>query len=285
MEVTAMSAKSGNNGDRPTVLITGGSKGIGLELAKQFAMHGCNLVLAARSETDLKHAAGQLESETGCRVAICPLDLNADGGPTELHRQVSERGIQVDVLVNNAGVGDVGSFAESDLNRQLDMLRLNILVMTALTRLFLPGMIERGNGRVLNVASLAAYFAGGANWATYVASKHYVLALTRGLARELSGSGVSITALCPGPTATGFVTESGAGDMPIYKWLPKLSPSKVAEAGYRATMAGRTTATPGLLNKTLAFLGELPPRSIAQSVFGFLSRNPPPRSTGTGRVS
>ncbi|MBT3028086.1 MAG: SDR family oxidoreductase [Candidatus Thiodiazotropha sp. (ex Ctena orbiculata)] len=280
-----MSTITGSNADRSTVLITGGSKGIGLELAKQFAMRGCNLVLAARSETDLEHTAKQLESENGCRVSICPLDLTADGGVNELYRQVGEMGIQVDILVNNAGAGDVGPFAESDLNRQLAMLQLNIVVLTALTRLFLPGMIERGNGRILNVASLAAYFSGGANWASYVASKHYVLAFTRGLASELSGTGVRITALCPGPTATGFVGEAGAGDMPIYRWMPKLSPSKVAEAGYRAAMAGRTTATPGLLNKLFAFLGELPPRTVTQSVFGFLSRNPSPGSTGSRRVS
>ncbi|MET0071199.1 MAG: SDR family oxidoreductase [Candidatus Thiodiazotropha sp.] len=280
-----MTMKDLRKEDRPRVLISGGSKGIGFELAKRFAGNGHDLVLAARSETDLKHAARQLEGEYGSGVAVCPIDLTADGGATELYRWVSNKGLQVDVLVNNAGIGDVGSFATSDLNRQIDMLQLNIIALTSLTRLFLPGMIERGNGRILNVASLAAYFSGGANWASYVASKHYVLAFTRGLGRELSGTGVKITALCPGPTATGFVGKAGAGDMPIYRWMPKLSPSKVADAGYRAVMAGRTTAIPGLLNKLFALLGELPPRTIAQSVFGFLSHSSTPGSTGTRRAS
>ncbi|MEW8505809.1 MAG: SDR family oxidoreductase [Candidatus Thiodiazotropha sp.] len=280
-----MTAKAVRNEHRPTVLITGGSKGIGFELAKQFAVHGYDLVLVARNEDDLRHAAEQLENAYGCDVACSPFDLTAEGGFTELYEQVNAMGIEVDVLVNNAGIGDVGCFAESDLDRQLVMLQLNINALTALTRLFLPGMIERGGGRILNVASLAAYFAGGANWATYVASKHYVLAFSRGLAQELAGTGVKVTALCPGPTATAFVTAAGASDMPMYRWIPRLSPSKVAAAGVRATLAGRTTAIPGVLNRVLAFLGELPPRAIAQSVFGLLSRSSSPASTTTGRVS
>ncbi|MEW8028283.1 MAG: SDR family oxidoreductase [Candidatus Thiodiazotropha sp.] len=279
-----MTTKHVRNEHPPTVLITGGSKGIGFELAKQFAMHGYDIVLVARSETDLKHAAGRLENEYGCRVDTYPLDLTVDGSSTLLHRQVSERGIQVDVLVNNAGIGDVGPLAESDLVRQLDMLRLNVTTLTALTRLFLPAMIERGNGRILNVASLAAYFAGGSNWASYVASKHYVLAFTRGMARELAGTGVKVTALSPGPTPTAFAGQAGADTMPIYRFMPKHSPAKVALAGYRAVMAGRTTAVPGMLNKVLALLGELPPRSIAQWVFDFLTRTPSVTTTDSRRA-
>ncbi|MES9969582.1 MAG: SDR family oxidoreductase [Candidatus Thiodiazotropha sp.] len=269
-----MTAKAMKNRDRSTVLITGGSKGIGLELAKQFALHDHDLVLVARSGAELEQAAEQLQAEHGCRVDTFTIDLTASDASGELYRQVIAKGIQVDVLVNNAGMGDVGPFAESDLGRQLDMLQLNINTLTALSRLFVTGMIERGDGRILNLASLVAYFAGGPNWAGYVASKHYVLAFTRGLARELAGTGVYVTALCPGPTATAFVGQAGAGAMPIYRWLPKLTPSKVAQIGYRAVRAGRTTVVPGLLNKLLAFLGELPPRSIAQGVFGYLSRIP-----------
>ncbi|MET0061651.1 MAG: SDR family oxidoreductase [Candidatus Thiodiazotropha endolucinida] len=279
-----MTTKDVRSEKRPTVLITGGSKGIGFELAKQFAMHGYNLVLAARNETDLKQAAGQLENEYGCGVSTYPFDLTADDSSTELHRQVIDEGIQVDVLVNNAGMGDVGPFAKSDLNRQLNMLRLNIVTLTSLTRLFLPAMIERGNGRILNVASLAAYFAGGSNWASYVASKHYVLAFTRGMARELAGTGVKVTALCPGATPTSFAGQAGANAMPIYRWIPRLTPAKVALAGYRATMAGRTTSVPGLLNKVFALLGELPPRSIAQWVFEILTRTPSATATETRRA-
>ncbi|PVV23316.1 MAG: hypothetical protein B6D79_12260 [gamma proteobacterium symbiont of Ctena orbiculata] len=280
-----MTTKVMKRDSRPTALITGGSKGIGLELANQFGQHGHDLVLVARSDRDLKRAATQLHTEYGCRVDVFSVDLTAIDALAELYRQVTDNGIQVDVLVNNAGTGDVGPFAVSDINRQLDMLQLNIVSLTALTRLFLPGMIERGSGRILNIASVVAYFAGGSNWASYVASKHYVLALTRGLAKELAGTGVNVTALCPGPTATAFVNQAGAGVMRIYRWLPKVTSSEVARAGYRAAMTGQTTAVPGLLNKLFAFLGELPPRSIAQWVFGFLSHSPLVTTTDTRKAS
>jgi short-subunit dehydrogenase len=261
-----MSMKGMSNKERPTALVTGGSKGIGLELAKQFARNGHDLVLVARSAADLHLAAEKLERDYGCSVTTFALDLTADHAPVELFRQLEDKGIQLDVLVNNAGGGDYGPFADSDLERQLDMLRVNILSLTALTHLFLPGMVERGSGRILNVASLAAYFSSGPNWSSYVASKHYVLAFTRGLAKELSGSGVSVTLLSPGPTATDFVRQADIGAARV------VTPAGVARAGYRATMAGRFAVVPGLINKTLAFLGELPPRGIAQTVFAFLLR-------------
>ena len=267
-----MSTAEFNNVQRPTALITGGSKGIGLELAKQFAARGHDAILVARSETALERVASELKNEYGCEVTVIKLNLTAEDAAETLFRQVEAKGIRVDVLVNNAGVGDYGIFADSDLSRQLDMLRVNILSLTALTRLFLPSMIERGNGRILNVASVVAYFAGGPNWVSYVASKHYVLAFTRGLAKELSGTGVTITALCPGATATDFVAQTGVGGARAYRWFPQISSAGVARAGYRATMAGRTTVVPGLLNKIIAFLGELPPRAIAAAVFAFLSR-------------
>lgn len=216
-----------NNTSRPIALITGGSKGIGIELAKQFASHEHDLVLVARSEVGLQRAADELKSGYDCRVTTFTLDLIADDAPTELFRRVKAKGIRVDVLVNNAGSGDYGPLSDSDLERQLDMLRINILSLTALTRLFLPGMIERGNGRILNLASVVAYFSGGPNWASYVASKHYVLTLTRGLAKELSGTGVTATALCPGPTATDFVGQAGVGGARVYRWIPKVSPTDV----------------------------------------------------------
>lgn len=267
-----MDTRDIRNIDRRTVLITGGSKGIGFALAKEFARHEHDLVLVARSETDLQRAADVLHKDYDCRVATFALDLTADDAPAGLFRRMTEEGIAVDVLVNNAGVGDYGPLKDSDLNRQFDMLRLNILSLTALTQLFLPGMIKRGFGRILNVASIVAYFSGGPNWASYVASKHYVLAFTRGLAKELTGTGVTATVLSPGPTATGFVGRAGVGSVRAYRWIPKLSVSGVARAGYQGALAGRKTVVPGFINKTLAFLGELPPRAIAQTVFAFLSR-------------
>ncbi len=270
---------------RPTAMITGGSKGIGFELAKQFARHEHDLVLVARNETALERAADQLKQDHGCKVTTIALDLSANAAPAELLRQLEAKGIRVNVLVNNAGVGDYGPFVDSDLERQLNMLRLNILSLTALTRLFLPGMLERGHGRILNVASVVAYFSGGPNWASYVASKHYVLAFTRGLAKELRGTGVKATALCPGPSATDFVAQTGVGGARVYRWIPKVSPAGVARAAYRAVMVGRTVVVPGLINKLFAFLGELPPRVVAETVFGFLSRDSEASVKRLGRTS
>jgi len=266
------SDKQSNEIKRPVVLITDGSSGIGLALAEQFAQHGYDLVLVARNWRKLEQAADLLRDNFQCTVIPLSLDLTAEDAPDDLIGELHARDIEIDVLVNNAGLGDYGPFHRSDQDRITAMLRLNIIGLTALTRRFLSAMISRGKGRILNVASVVAFFAGGSNWASYVASKHYVLAFTRGLRSELAGTGVSITALCPGPASTEFADSSGVGASRVYRWLPKTSLSAVASTGYRATMAGRTTATPGLLNKLFAFFGELPPRGIAQAVFAFLSR-------------
>ncbi len=258
--------------ERRTALVTGGSRGLGLELARELARRGHDLVLVARSQLDLDRAATSLESESGCRVRTVAVDLSSDHGPRTLFDWIEDAGIHVHVLVNNAGMGDYGSFASSDPDRQHAMLRINIVSLTALTRLFLPSMLKRRTGRILNVASLVAYFAGGPHWASYVASKHYVLAFTRGLAVDLSGSGVSATALCPGPMTTDFVDRAGVGETRIYRWLPKVSVKRVARAGVRAALNGRVTVVPGIINRINAALGELPPRAVAQAVFAFLSR-------------
>jgi short-subunit dehydrogenase len=268
-----MNDSKGNGKRRPVALVTGGSKGIGFELAKQLARHGHDLVLVARDEAVLDRAARELTDHYQCLVTPVSLDLLAADAPATLFRRLEEAGIDIDVLVNNAGLGDYGPFAESDPQRLSAMLGLNVVTLSLLTRLFLPGMIARGRGRVLNVASLVAFFAGGPNLSGYLASKHYVLALTRGLKDELAGTGVSVTALCPGPAATDFVDSAGLGGTRVYRWLPKVSTAAVARAGYRALTAGRTIVTPGLVNKILAFLGELPPRGIAQAVFAFFARS------------
>ena len=244
--------------DPGTVLVTGGSRGIGLALAREFARNGHDLVLVAREEAAPERAASQLERETGVRVE-------------RLVRGLEDAGIAVDVLVNNAGIGDHAPLVEADPERLERMLQRNVLGLTGLTRRLLPDMLSRGRGRILNVASLVAYFQGGPNWTTYVASKAYVLSFTRGLAMELRGTGVSATALAPGATDTEFVGRSGVGDVRAYRWLPKASPERIAHAAYVGTMAGRATVIPGLLNRLLAFLGELHPRGVAQAVFTFLS--------------
>ena len=267
-----MSISDSSDPERQTVLVTGGSKGVGLALAKQFAQHGYDLVLVARNSSDLERAADVLRNDYSCEVTTISLDLARDDAAAELSGTLQAQEIEIDVLVNNAGVGDYGPLAESEPARLSAMLRLNVLSLTALTRALLPGMIARGRGRILNLSSVVAFFAGGPCWAGYVASKHYVLAFSRGLRSELSGTGVTVTALCPGPTETDFVGQAGAGDSRVYRWIPNMTPEEVARVGYRAAMAGKGVAVPGLINRLFALLGELPPRATAQAVFSFLSR-------------
>ncbi len=257
---------------RPTALVTGASRGIGPALAWEFARNGHDLVLVARNEEALERATGEIQARTAAKARWHALDLASADAPQALHRWVSDTGIEVDVLVNNAGIGDYGPLADASEQRQRSLLQLNVLALTSLTQLFLEPMLARGRGRILNVASLVAYFAGGANWTTYVASKSYVLAFTRGLAAELRGSGVTATVLAPGTTATDFVEDAHVGDTRAYRWLPKLSVEHVARAGYRAAMRGSTEVVPGVHAKVLAFLGELHPRAVSQAVFSFLSR-------------
>ncbi len=178
---------------RPTALITGASGGIGLALAREFAHGEHDLVLVARRAEALEHAAAELREATGVKVTTHAVDLSTSDGPLDLFREVEGASIAIDVLVNNAGTGDHGAFVESDIDRQRAMLQLNVVNLTTLTRLFLEPMVARRSGRILNVASLVGYFAGGPGWAAYVASKGYVLSLTRGLAAELNGTGVTVT--------------------------------------------------------------------------------------------
>ncbi len=254
------------------VLITGGSKGIGLALAKEFARHGHNLILVARGEEALTDSATMLRESYGVSVETIAMDISTEHAPEKLFDTVAQAGLMVDILVNNAGTGMTGPFAEADDPGMKNMLKLNILTLNRLTRLFLPPMLERRRGRILNVASVVAYFSGAPNWAAYVASKHYVLAFTRGLARELRGTGVAATAVSPGTIATDFVKTANAADMRAYRSPGGASAEHTATLAYRASQKGKTVVIPGMLNKVLAFLGELPPRVIAFEVFAFLSQ-------------
>jgi short-subunit dehydrogenase len=255
-----------------TVLITGASKGIGLAIAEEFANHRHDLILVARGKEELMQAAHNIKVKTGVAVTTIAADLSDKDAAQELFKQVKQSDVEIDILVNNAGVGMSGDFVKGDYLRMTKMLQLNMLALSQLTQLFLQPMLERKRGRILNIGSIVAYFTGAPNWAAYVASKHYVRAFSRGLSRELKGTGISVTVVSPGATDTDFVRTADTSDMLAYQASRGPSVKQIAKVAYRACQEGKASAIPGLLNRILAFLGELHPRNIAFEVFAFLSR-------------
>jgi short-subunit dehydrogenase len=260
--------------DRKTALITGASFGIGLELARIFAREGYNLVLVARSADRLRQLASELEKSHGTRSLILATDLTEPGAPAYLLDQTTRADIQVDVLVNNAGFGQYGMFAENDLEECLRQIQLNVTALTHLTRLYLPAMIdramidrakiERKSGRILNVASTAA-FQPGPLMAVYFATKAYVLHLSEALANELNGSGVTVTCLCPGATATEFHKRANATGQRLLRF-GSMDARTVAEDGYRALMAGKPVAISGFKNWLVAQSVRFSPRGLATAI-------------------
>jgi short-subunit dehydrogenase len=260
-----------------TALITGASFGIGLELARIFAREGYSLVLVARSADKLRQLASELEKAHGTRSLILAVDLTEPGAPAYVLDQTTRADIQVDVLVNNAGFGQYGLFAENDLEECLRQIQLNVATLTHLTRLYLPAMIERAKvettaerksggilGGILNVASTAA-FQPGPLMAVYFATKAYVLHFSEALANELNGSGVTVTALCPGATATEFHKRANATGMNLLKF-GAMDARTVAEDGYRAFAAGKPVVISGFKNWLLAQSVRLSPRRIVTAI-------------------
>jgi len=257
---------------RRVALITGASGGIGAELATLFAADGHDLVLVARSLDTLEQLATKLRARYGVSVGVAQADLSEPGAAERLWAEVAGRGAPVDVLVNNAGVGLYGDLADQDSDAGTRMLQLNVVALATLTRLTLPGMLGRSWGRILNVASVTAFQPGGPGMAAYYASKSFVLSFSRGLARELAGTGVSVTALCPGPLRTAFEERAGMGGTLLYKWFGATDVKAVAAAGYRGLGRKRSVVIPGVVNKLMAFGGELPPRRLALEVNRVLLR-------------
>src|SRR6267142_3603408 len=220
-----------------TALITGASFGIGQELARIFAREGYSLVLVARSGDKLRQLAAELEKANGTRSLILASDLSAPGSAAYLHDQTTRAEIDVDVLVNNAGFGQFGLFAENDLEECLQQIQLNITTLTHLTRLYLPEMVARKSGRILNVASTAA-FQPGPLMAVYYATKAYVLSLSEALAEETRGTGVTVTALCPGPTASGFQAGAAMEGSRLVRGRKLPTAASVARYGVAAMRKG-----------------------------------------------
>jgi hypothetical protein len=243
-----------------TALITGASGGIGLELTRIFAREGYDLGLVARSEGKLNELAAEMNSRHGTTATVIVRDLSKQSEVDSLYDEVQRRGLTVDVLVNNAGFAVFGDFTTSDAAAEYEMMEINVVTLTRLTKKFLPGMKARGWGRVLNLASTAA-FAPGPLMAVYYATKAYVLSFSEAIARELDGTGVTVTALCPGPTKTGFQARAAMQDSKLVQG-GLMDVTNVAEQGYRALMNGTTVYVPGFMNKLQALAPRFLPRTM-----------------------
>jgi hypothetical protein len=240
-------------------LITGASSGIGRGFAELFARDGWRPILVARSADGLNSLAEDLKARFAVDAVAIPVDLAQTGSAERLFEEIERRGIAVDALVNNAGFGTFGNFAELPLEDERQELQLNVVTLTELTKLFLKPMLLRKRGRILNVASTAA-FQPGPLMTVYYASKAYVLSFSEALHEELRGSGVTMTCLCPGATQSGFQDRAKMSDSTIVKGRRLPDAMSVAQAGYRAMLAGKRLVIPGALNVLTAFLPRVSPR-------------------------
>jgi uncharacterized protein len=247
---------------RTTALITGASGGLGEQFARLAAADGYDLALVARSKDALEALGKELSKKHGIRATAIAEDLSDSLSCDRIVKKLKDA--KIGLLVNNAGFGDFGRFAVSDPERDSQMIRLNVESLTRLTRLMLPGMLKRKQGRILNVASTAA-FEPGPLMAVYYATKAYVLSLSLALSEETRRTGVTVTCLCPGPTATGFEKHANLGKSKLFR-RGTMRADKVARIGYRACKKGRPLVTAGIVNKLGAFLTRLAPRIVAANV-------------------
>jgi short-subunit dehydrogenase len=253
-----------------TVLITGASSGIGLELTRLFAAAGSDLVLVARREERLAALADELGAND-VTVRVLPADLSMPTSASAICEILLGSGVDIDILVNNAGFGARGAVVDLSIDRQIEMMQVNMRTLTELTRRLLPGMVQRGWGGILNVASTAAFQPGGPYMAVYYASKAYVLSFTEGLAEELAGTGIDVTCLAPGPTSTEFGAIADVDESILFK-AGTMEASKAAWAGYRGLRRGKTLVVPGLRNKLTTLAVRLLPRPAIRKIVARLQR-------------
>lgn len=258
---------------KETVLITGASSGIGLELAKCFADDGANLILVARSTEALEKLAAELRKEFSIEATVITADLTRTDAAANIFVDVKGRGLAVDVLVNNAGFGLHGSFAELPLKRQLEIVTVNIAALVELTGLFLPGMIARKSGGILNVGSVAG-FVPGPNMAVYYASKAFVQSFSEALYQELRGSNIRLTNLCPGPTETNF-SQTARMHRTRTTQVNKMSAVDVAEIGHEDFRARKFLSVPGAVNKLAAIAPRFLPRFAVRKLVGHYNQLKP----------
>ena len=244
-----------------TALVTGASAGIGRALATEFAANGHDVVLVARRDTELMALANDLEDDHGVRAHAIDMDLASIDAADGLYDETAERDVQVDVLVNNVGIGTQGAFVDNDLGRELDLLQLNVTTPTQLAHRYGSEMAERGHGGILNVASTAAWFP-GPFMATYYASKAYMKNFSEGIAEELRPEGVTVTALCPGPIETEFQERAGNEDTPIAR--DEQDADAVAARGYEGLQAGKPVVVTGWKYKLLTRVSDLVPNRLTR---------------------
>lgn len=248
-----------------TALITGASNGIGLELARIHASKGGDLVLVARNKPKLDELKTELEKQYKISVVCIGKDLSMPSAAKEIYDETKRQNIQIDYLINNAGFGDFGMFVETDWNKELQMINLNITTLTLFTKLFLQDMVKRRCGKIMNVASTAS-FQPGPTMAIYCATKAYVLSFSEAVSNEVSDKGVTITSLCPGATETGFQAAGALEESKLFKGKKLPTAKQVADYGYASMIKGKTVAIHGLMNYIMANSIRFVPRSIVLKI-------------------
>jgi short-subunit dehydrogenase len=255
-----------------TALITGASSGIGLELARLFAADGYRLVLVARNRGALRALGDELQTRHGIEVRISPKDLAHPASPAELYQELQEAGFVLDVLVNNAGFGGSGPFLKTDWNNEAEMMQVNMVALTHLTKLFLPQVRAR-EGKIMNVASVAGFLP-GPYMAIYYATKAYVISFSQALAEELRGTGTTVTCLCPGPVETGFQKRAHMGDASSVRGPLLVDVRTVARVGYEGLKQGKRLVIPGWKNQIAVEGLRLAPRGMVTKMVSRMHEKP-----------
>lgn len=253
--------------DRPVALVTGASSGFGAEFVRLFAAHGWRVVMVARGGAAMEAIAREAEERHGVRVDVMPRDLAEPGASERLVDALTEQGLAIDALVNNAGFSTYGEFWRDDPATQHAMLQVNVVALTEMSRLLVPGMVERQRGRVLHLGSVGS-FAPAPMTAAYAATKAYVLSLSLAMASELEGTGVTVTCLCPGPTETGFQARAAMQESALIQGRRLPGAREVAEAGFAAMMAGKPYLVTGASSRAFAFASRLLPRTALARIAG-----------------
>jgi uncharacterized protein len=255
---------------RKTALITGASSGIGKALATEFAKDGYNVILAARSVSKMQSLAESLRKQFKITATVIEADLQTDSGAAQLHADVKAQGITISALANNAGYGTFGEFHQSELTSELAMMQLNMNTVVVLSKLFMPDLLAT-KGKILNTASTAA-FQPGPYMAVYYATKAFVLSFSEAIAAELEGTGVTVTALCPGPTASGFQDKADMHDSALVKGKKLPTSEEVAAAGYKAMQRGQRVYIPGVMNWLMAQSPRFTPRNMVTGIVKAMSK-------------